>query len=108
MQAIDEYTVRTWGEAQADLYLDQIRSCCQPLAESPGIGSLWSKRRPALRRMEQGSHIICYPETPQGILVYRVLHPRTMPIRQPFHDTVPTPATTAYAYDAPRKQANST
>jgi plasmid stabilization system protein ParE len=45
LQSIDEYTFDTWGEA-----------------------------RTGLRRIEQGSHVIFYRETPSGILIIRILH----------------------------------
>jgi toxin ParE1/3/4 len=89
LRSIDEYTVRTWGEDQADLYLDQIKLCCQRLASNPRIGRLWNRAQPDLRRMEQGSHVIFYRETKQGIVVSRILHQNMLPLWQPFDETEP-------------------
>jgi toxin ParE1/3/4 len=71
---IGAYTSRMWGEAQAGLYIDQLEDCCQRLAQDPGIGRLWTPRKPGLRRMEQGRHVIFYQQQDSGILVYRILH----------------------------------
>jgi len=49
------YTLRTWGEDQADRYIDNLERCCRMLAESPGLGRASDSVRPGLRRMECGT-----------------------------------------------------
>ena len=33
--SIADYTLRTWGEAQADRYIGELETCCQMLADNP-------------------------------------------------------------------------
>jgi toxin ParE1/3/4 len=84
---IGHYTLETWGEAQAGRYLDQIEDCCQLLAENPRIGRAFSSARPGLRRIEQGSHVIFYQETPSGILITRILHRSMLPGQHALDET---------------------
>lgn len=85
---IGRYTLKTWGEIQAESYLEQIEDCCQRLAEDPGIGRPWIDARPGLRRMEQGRHVIFYRQVDDGILVYRVLHQNMLPSLHSFEETL--------------------
>jgi toxin ParE1/3/4 len=87
LKIIDDYTNQTWGEGQADLYLEQIHLCCMRLAETPAIGRLWSQQRPNLRRIEQGSHVIFYRQTHEGILIARILHRSMLPHKHTIEET---------------------
>ena len=71
---IDQYSVREWGEAQADRYLNQLEACFLRLAKNPLLGRECSTIRPGLRRIEQGRHAIFYRRTEYGISVSRILH----------------------------------
>jgi len=79
--AIGVYTLRKGGKAQATRYLDELESCCQMLADNPGLGRACDDIRPGLRRMERGRHIIFYRQNARGILVSRILHQRMLPAR---------------------------
>jgi toxin ParE1/3/4 len=79
LQAIDDYTIQTWGEDQADLYLERMRKFCTQLAETPDIGRLWNPQRAALHRIEHGSHVIFYRKTRDGVLITRMLHRSMLP-----------------------------
>lgn len=83
---ISDYTLRTWGEEQADRYLGQLEECCNRLAENPALGRVCEEIRPGLRRMEQGRHVLFYRELPDGILVVRVLHQSMLPKRHAMGD----------------------
>ncbi|MEI9980970.1 MAG: type II toxin-antitoxin system RelE/ParE family toxin [Edaphobacter sp.] len=79
LQAIDDYTIQTWSEDQADLYLGRLRGFCAKLAETPDIGRLWNPQREGLRRIEQGSHVVFYRKTRDGVLITRILHRSMLP-----------------------------
>jgi toxin ParE1/3/4 len=78
---IGEYTVRTWGEAQASGYIDELEICCQRLADNPSVGRRCDEIRPGLRRLEQGKHVVFYRREAEGILISRILHQRMLPGR---------------------------
>ncbi len=84
--SIGDYTLRTWGENQAIRYIDDLESCCQMLADNPGLGRACDEVRPGLRRMECGRHVVFYRQDDRGILVSRILHQRMLPERQAIED----------------------
>ena len=80
--SIADYTLRTWGEAQADRYIGELETCCQMLADNPRLGRPCDEVRPGLRRMEYGKHVVFYrPRKAGGILLVRILHQRILPER---------------------------
>jgi toxin ParE1/3/4 len=85
------YTFRTWGKAQADRYIGQLEDCCQLIADNPALGRPCDEVRPALRRMEQGKHVVFYREETGGILISRILHQRMLPENQAIDDEDDTP-----------------
>jgi toxin ParE1/3/4 len=66
--------------------MERLESCCQALAENPGLGRPCDHIRPGLRRFMQGKHVVFYRQKPGGILVSRVLHQRMLPDRHSFDD----------------------
>jgi toxin ParE1/3/4 len=85
--SIGGYTLRAWGEAQADRYIGELETCCQMLADNPRLGRSCDEVRPGLRRMEHGKHVVFYRlQKPGGILVARILHQRMLPERQAIED----------------------
>jgi toxin ParE1/3/4 len=78
---IAAYTLRAWGERQADRYLSALENACRQLAEKPLIGRPCDEISTGLRRMEQGSHVIFYRQKSGGILVSRILHRSMLPER---------------------------
>ena len=81
---ICNYTLRTWGKAQAARYLGEVEACCQMLAKNPALGRPCDDIRAGLRRLEHGKHVVFYRRELGGILVSRILHQRMLPDR---HDT---------------------
>jgi len=77
--SIGDYTLRTWGKAQAARYLGELEVCCHTLSDNPGLGRLCDEVRPGLRRLEHGEHVVFYRQEPGGILVSRILHQRMLP-----------------------------
>ena len=85
--SIADYTLRTWGEAQADRYIGELETCCQMLADNPRLGRPCDEVRPGLRRMEHGKHVVFYRlQKPGGIIVVCILHQRMLPERQAIED----------------------
>jgi toxin ParE1/3/4 len=84
--SIGVYTLRTWGDAQAVRYLDELEACCRQLADNPASGRSCDDIRPGLYRREQGKHVIFFRREPKGILVSRILHERMLPERHAFND----------------------
>jgi toxin ParE1/3/4 len=83
---ISMHTLRTWGEAQAVRYLNELEACCQMLMDNPELGRACDDIRPGLRRMESGKHIVFYRRQSADILIIRVLHQRMLPGRQAIED----------------------
>jgi len=83
---IGDYTLRTWGSAQAARYLGELEVCCQMLADNPALGRLCDDIRPGLRRLEHGKHVVFYRHERGGVLVSRILHQRMLPDRHAIDD----------------------
>ncbi len=84
--SIADYTLRTWGSAQADRYLGDLEACCQMLADNAALGRLCDEVRPGLRRLGHGRHVVFYRQEPGGVLVCRILHQRMLPDRHAIDD----------------------
>ena len=86
MLSIGNYTLRSWGEAQAFRYLGELEACCQQLADNPASGRSCDDIRPGL--LSQGARQACdfLPAGVRGILVSRILHERMLPERHAFAD----------------------
>jgi len=73
---IGSYTQKKWGREQRLKYLEQLHSTFKKLAE----GQLRGRQRNELvgspLSYPEGSHIIFYQETKNGIEVLRILHKR--------------------------------
>jgi toxin ParE1/3/4 len=77
--SIGDYTLRTWGRAQAARYISELEVCCQKLADNPALGRPCDNVRPGLRRLEHSKHVVFYRQKRGGILVSRILHQRMLP-----------------------------
>lgn len=84
---IFDYTVDTWGEQQAERYIDELARCFQLLADSPGLGRACDLISPGIRRYEQGKHVIFFKPERSGIIVSRILHQSMLPLRTQFMDS---------------------
>lgn len=71
---IDRYTLRKWGLAQADRYLNALQARCDRLAGNPFMGRACNEIQPGLRRIEHEEHVIFYRPHVGEIIVSRVLH----------------------------------
>lgn len=50
------------------------------------MGRIFGPFRPDLRRIQQGSHVIFYRQTAEGILIIRILHQSMLPTRHPLDE----------------------
>jgi toxin ParE1/3/4 len=72
-----DYSVRTWGEAQAERYVLSIRDACQALADGSKQGRSIDDIRPGYRKLAVASHLLFYRVTDNGLIdVVRILHKR--------------------------------
>jgi toxin ParE1/3/4 len=79
LRDIVRFTIREWGETQAERYLDQIEDHAHHIAEAPGLDRHCDHIRPGLRRSGVGSHVLFFRRELAEILVCRVLHARMLP-----------------------------
>lgn len=75
------YTLKSWGNKQAERYLGDLQACLQELAERPGLGRRCDTIRPGLMRIEHGRHVVFYRIKESGIRVIRILHQNMLPDR---------------------------
>jgi toxin ParE1/3/4 len=87
--SIGEYTLQTWGPAQAERYLDDLERCAKTLAANPRLGRRSDWIRTGLRRFEKGRHVLFYRRQEDGILISRILHQSMLPEQQFFEDAPP-------------------
>lgn len=70
---IVDYTLETWGESQAHIYVVELYQFLQTLADNPNLGRSASEFSALLRRYNYKAHTIFYEPTKKGILVVRIL-----------------------------------
>jgi toxin ParE1/3/4 len=87
--SIGAYTLKIWGAAQAERYLDALEACAKLLAHNPLLGRPSDWIRPGLYRFEKGRHVFFYRPQKDGILISRILHQGMMPEQQTFEDLAP-------------------
>ena len=87
LMEIADYTVDTWGQQQADRYLDRLVECFIQLSLTPGMGRSCEQVRTGYRRLEQDKHVIFYRLDQEGIFIGRILHERMMPSKHLFEGT---------------------
>ena len=74
------YTIQTFGEQQAIIYLETIEAVLSEICTNPEIGRVRTEVRAELRSISCLSHIIFYRILTDRIRVLRVLHQsREMP-----------------------------
>lgn len=68
------YTEETWGERQADIYLDELDAGIRQLLNNPKLGRDRSDVRPGYRSLSIKQHTVFYTLDEDLIRVVRVLH----------------------------------
>lgn len=79
VEAITDFTLRTWGRNQCERYLGDLQACFQELADHPDLGRNCDELRPGLMRMGLGRHVVFYRRSDYGIRILRVLHQKMLP-----------------------------
>ncbi len=76
LDGIWDYTLETWGRAQAKTYLRALSRTFKTLAGKPELGRIRDDVYRGLRVYPSGKHLIFYFATDKGIDIVRVLHER--------------------------------
>jgi toxin ParE1/3/4 len=75
LDAIWDFTLRHWGQHQAESYILALRDACA--AAAAGRGQAADAIRPGYRRLASGAHVLFFRLDPDGgIDVIRILHQR--------------------------------
>lgn len=74
LQTISDYTVRTWGTAQARRYLNDIYHAIDAVAKNPKLGHLHPDIPAPYLVVASGKHLIVYRVDGAHILVHYVPH----------------------------------
>lgn len=70
------YTVERWGAEQAELYVRQLGSAVEAIAQDPQRGRPCDEIREGYRRYPSGSHVVFCRITTKEVVVVRILHQR--------------------------------
>jgi toxin ParE1/3/4 len=84
LDQIADYTTRTWGWRQTDIYLAKLEDGVTLLAQAPSIGRLCEFILPGLRRFEVGKHVVFYCVESETLWILRILHQQMVPLRAHF------------------------
>ena len=76
LDAIWDYTVKTWDAHQAERYVRMIAEAIEFVALSPGIGKSCDHIRDGYRKYPAGSHFLFYRQLDGRIDIVRILHRR--------------------------------
>lgn len=68
------YGYDIWGEAQADLYHDDMHRTFSMLSDNPSIGRFRRELADGLRSFTYRAHVIFYVEWEECMVIARVLH----------------------------------
>lgn len=68
------YSCKTWGEAQADRYLDELGVALRECGADPECGRRRDEVRPGYWSRLVRRHVAFYTETFDAVLIQRVLH----------------------------------
>jgi toxin ParE1/3/4 len=81
LKAIYQYSLRLWGQAQAESYLYTIKNQFWLLTEQPFLGTERPELLPDTRSLVIESHTLFYRVTTSRVEIMRVLHGRQDPQR---------------------------
>ncbi len=74
LKGIWKYTLKEWGSAQADKYLQNIDREIGGLPEFPDIGIPYEHIRAGYRALHVEHHLVFYLRTKRTLEIVRVLH----------------------------------
>ena len=76
LEEIWDYTVRRWGEVQAERYTRDIQATCEALGNGALVGLSAEDIRTGYRKIGVGSHVLYYREREGTLEIVRILHRR--------------------------------
>lgn len=76
VDAILSYTLTTWGEAQAQAYIDGLYDLLGLLSENPAAGRSRPELAPGLRSFPYRKHFVFYVSLEAELVVIRILASR--------------------------------
>ena len=76
LDAIWEYTARTWSVSQAETYIRGLAADMDLLVQHPGIARERTEISPPVRLYRSGSHLIIYRVEASWLDVLRIVHTR--------------------------------
>lgn len=76
LDAIWDYTARTWSVSQAETYIRGLAADMHLLVQHPRIARVRLEIRPPVRLYRSGSHLIVYRIEPGWLDVLRIVHAR--------------------------------
>ncbi|MAA67060.1 MAG: plasmid stabilization protein ParE [Alteromonadaceae bacterium] len=80
LRSIALYTERKWGRAQRNHYILQFDQSFHLLGDNAKLGQTCEDILPGYRQYPQGSHVIFYRQTSEGVVeIIRILHQCMMP-----------------------------
>ena len=74
LATIIDYTLGTWGPAQAVKYLDGLESLAETLAQTPDLGRAREEIHKGLIVFPCERHLLFYRKERHGITIVRILH----------------------------------
>ena len=74
LEDIWDYTVRRWGEAQAENYTRNIQAACEALSEGTMISRSAEEIRAGYRKVTVGSHVMFFRMQSDVVEIIRILH----------------------------------
>ena len=74
LDKIADYSLHTWGKAQAMRYMQALEKRFQWLADNPKLGRARDEVAQGYRSFRQGSHIVFYTVNRDAVHIIAVLH----------------------------------
>lgn len=74
LREIGTFIFQTWGESQAEHYLELLEDVCALIGEFPRIGRAYPGSPPNWRRLEHESHVILYSTSRSFTTIQRIQH----------------------------------
>jgi toxin ParE1/3/4 len=76
LREIWQYSLRKWGQQQADRYVAAIRVTFDSLLDGSASSRPADAIRPDMRRVSVGRHVVFFRDADERVEVVRVLHER--------------------------------
>ncbi|WP_370400323.1 type II toxin-antitoxin system RelE/ParE family toxin [Sulfitobacter sp. JB4-11] len=76
LDGIWDYSLETWGKAQAISYLQALQVACQTLCDGNAASTSADHIIQGFRKLRVGSHVVFFRENDDAIIVVRILHQR--------------------------------